>query len=125
MALTSLLRDFGTSMWQRKQAGELRHGLSSASLEVDTLKITDDDAAFILGKGGKTKEKTLSISTLHKFEYISLSLYYMHIDVYVCVHMCVYACVQVDNYRYKYTYAYVFIYIYIGVNTSIHVNIQM
>ena len=25
--------------------------------QVDTLKITDDDAAFILGKGGKTKEK--------------------------------------------------------------------
>ena len=24
---------------------------------VDTMKITDDDAAFILGKGGKTKEK--------------------------------------------------------------------
>ena len=23
------------------------------------MKITDDDAAFILGKGGKTKEKTL------------------------------------------------------------------
>ena len=27
--------------------------------KVDTLKITDDDAAFILGKGGKTKEKCL------------------------------------------------------------------
>ena len=24
---------------------------------VDTLKITDDDAAFILGKGGKTKDR--------------------------------------------------------------------
>ena len=30
------------------------------SAQVDTLKITDDDAAFILGKGGKTKEKQLS-----------------------------------------------------------------
>lgn len=29
---------------------------------VDTLKITDDDAAFILGKGGKTKEKIARVS---------------------------------------------------------------
>jgi len=29
---------------------------------VDTLKITDDDAAFILGKGGKTKEKISRVS---------------------------------------------------------------
>merc|ERR1719253_2592889 len=29
---------------------------------VDTLKITDDDAAFILGKGGKTKEKVARVS---------------------------------------------------------------
>jgi len=29
---------------------------------VDTLKITDDDAAFILGKGGKTKEKIAKVS---------------------------------------------------------------
>ena len=27
--------------------------------EVDTMKITDDDAAFILGKGGKTKARAL------------------------------------------------------------------
>jgi len=29
---------------------------------VDTMKITDDDAAFILGKGGKTKEKISRVS---------------------------------------------------------------
>jgi len=29
---------------------------------VDTIKITDDDAAFILGKGGKTKEKIARVS---------------------------------------------------------------
>eukprot|EP00929_Paragymnodinium_shiwhaense_P088678 TRINITY_DN489_c0_g2_i1.p1 TRINITY_DN489_c0_g2~~TRINITY_DN489_c0_g2_i1.p1 ORF type:complete len:593 (+),score=131.12 TRINITY_DN489_c0_g2_i1:75-1853(+) len=29
---------------------------------VDTIKITDDDAAFILGKGGKTKEKISRVS---------------------------------------------------------------
>lgn len=29
---------------------------------VDTMKITDDDAAFILGKGGKTKEKIAVVS---------------------------------------------------------------
>jgi len=29
---------------------------------VDTMKITDDDAAFILGKGGKTKEKIARVS---------------------------------------------------------------
>ncbi|CAJ1422600.1 unnamed protein product, partial [Effrenium voratum] len=29
---------------------------------VDTLKITDDDAAFILGKGGKTKEKIAKVA---------------------------------------------------------------
>lgn len=29
---------------------------------VDTLKISDDDAAFILGKGGKTKEKIARVS---------------------------------------------------------------
>merc|ERR1719182_1221255 len=29
---------------------------------VDTLKITDDDAAFILGKGGKTKMKVARVS---------------------------------------------------------------
>merc|ERR1719253_2165216 len=29
---------------------------------VDTLKITDDDAAFVLGKGGKTKEKVARVS---------------------------------------------------------------
>lgn len=29
---------------------------------VDTLKITDDDAAFVLGKGGKTKEKIARVS---------------------------------------------------------------
>jgi len=29
---------------------------------VDTLKITDDDAAFILGKGGKTKEKIARVA---------------------------------------------------------------
>merc|ERR1719188_2072503 len=29
---------------------------------VDTMKITDDDAAFILGKGGKTKEKVARVS---------------------------------------------------------------
>jgi len=29
---------------------------------VDTLKISDDDAAFILGKGGKTKEKVARVS---------------------------------------------------------------
>eukprot|EP00927_Polykrikos_kofoidii_P035615 TRINITY_DN3016_c0_g3_i2.p1 TRINITY_DN3016_c0_g3~~TRINITY_DN3016_c0_g3_i2.p1 ORF type:complete len:669 (-),score=126.91 TRINITY_DN3016_c0_g3_i2:107-2113(-) len=29
---------------------------------VDTMKITDDDAAFILGKGGKTKEKVSRVS---------------------------------------------------------------
>lgn len=29
---------------------------------VDTMKITDDDAAFILGKGGKTKEKISKVS---------------------------------------------------------------
>ena len=29
---------------------------------VDTMKITDDDAAFILGKGGRTKEKISKVS---------------------------------------------------------------
>jgi len=29
---------------------------------VDTMKISDDDAAFILGKGGKTKEKISRVS---------------------------------------------------------------
>ena len=29
--------------------------LAEEDYGVDTLKITDDDAAFILGKGGKTK----------------------------------------------------------------------
>jgi hypothetical protein len=29
---------------------------------VDTMKITDDDAAFVLGKGGKTKEKVARVS---------------------------------------------------------------
>eukprot|EP00413_Alexandrium_margalefii_P006676 CAMPEP_0204523814 /NCGR_PEP_ID=MMETSP0661-20131031/7047_1 /ASSEMBLY_ACC=CAM_ASM_000606 /TAXON_ID=109239 /ORGANISM="Alexandrium margalefi, Strain AMGDE01CS-322" /LENGTH=218 /DNA_ID=CAMNT_0051529537 /DNA_START=52 /DNA_END=704 /DNA_ORIENTATION=+ len=29
---------------------------------VDTIKITDDDAAFILGKGGKTKEKIARVA---------------------------------------------------------------
>merc|ERR1719350_2179745 len=29
---------------------------------VDTMKISDDDAAFILGKGGKTKEKVARVS---------------------------------------------------------------
>lgn len=37
-------------------------GSAWAQPQVDTLKITDDDAAFILGKGGKTKEKPLSIA---------------------------------------------------------------
>ena len=35
---------------------------------MDTIKITDDDAAFILGKGGKTKEKArpaFSLVRLH------------------------------------------------------------
>ena len=36
-----------------------RSPLANLRTQVDTLKITDDDAAFILGKGGKTKEKTL------------------------------------------------------------------
>lgn len=31
---------------------------------VDTMKITDDDAAFILGKGGRTKEKISKVSGL-------------------------------------------------------------
>jgi len=30
-------------------------GTAEEDYGVDTLKITDDDAAFILGKGGKTK----------------------------------------------------------------------
>lgn len=38
----------------RHRPGEYRR---VAIQQVDTLKITDDDAAFILGKGGKTKEK--------------------------------------------------------------------
>merc|ERR1740130_2033228 len=29
---------------------------------VDTIKITDDDAAFILGKGGKTKAKVAKVA---------------------------------------------------------------
>merc|ERR1719414_1566815 len=33
-----------------------------ADYGVDTMKITDDDAAFILGKGGKTKEKISRVS---------------------------------------------------------------
>jgi len=37
---------------------------------VDTMKITDDDAAFILGKGGKTKEKIarVSVAEIELFE---------------------------------------------------------
>ena len=30
--------------------------------EVDTLKLTDGDAAFLLGKGGKTKAKLARVS---------------------------------------------------------------
>ena len=30
--------------------------------EVDVLKITNDDAAFVLGKNGKTKEKIARVS---------------------------------------------------------------
>lgn len=30
--------------------------------EVDSMKITDDDAAFILGKGGKTKDGWIASS---------------------------------------------------------------
>lgn len=40
---------------RRLEAKDEDHG-------VDTIKITDDDAAFILGKGGKTKEKLARVS---------------------------------------------------------------
>eukprot|EP00435_Cladocopium_sp_Y103_P023543 s640_g5.t1 len=36
--------------------------LAEEDYGVDTLKITDDDAAFILGKGGKTKEKIAKVA---------------------------------------------------------------
>ena len=40
---------------------------------VDSLKVTDDDAAFILGKGGKTKEKIWANYT-RIFELIRMGL---------------------------------------------------
>lgn len=45
----------------RRSNGYLRPKKAS-DYGVDTLKITDDDAAFILGKGGKTKEKIANVS---------------------------------------------------------------
>lgn len=36
----------------------------STAPQVETIKISDDDAAFILGKGGKTKEKLLDSTSL-------------------------------------------------------------
>ena len=45
--------EFGCSCWS-DAGGKFRDG--EEDYGVDTLKITDDDAAFILGKGGKTKD---------------------------------------------------------------------
>jgi len=40
----------------------VRHHKKPDDYGIDTMKISDDDAAFILGKGGKTKEKVSRVS---------------------------------------------------------------
>ena len=54
--------DYGVWSSKSRHASETTIGKSDhcdascRCFEVDSMKITDDDAAFILGKGGKTKD---------------------------------------------------------------------
>jgi hypothetical protein len=59
VVVSTLLHSEGTSF-----AGASRGGGNKRPDDygVDTMKITDDDAAFILGKGGKTKDKVARVS---------------------------------------------------------------
>lgn len=64
-APTGTLRIFSRSQWG--WGHDMAWHRAKEDYGVDTLKITDDDAAFILGKGGKTKAGTdapLSLAAL-------------------------------------------------------------
>lgn len=60
------MRDSDSAEGGAKREADARCGPAScaqiAMPEVDTLKISNDDAAFILGKNGKTKEKIARVS---------------------------------------------------------------